>query len=395
MTGTAGALSGVRVVECTHVLNGPYGGRLLAELDAEVIKVEPPNGEFYRRVPIHNMNGESGAFIYFNANKKCVTLNLRHQKGREILLSLASKADVFLENFAPGTMERLGLGYEDIQKVNPEIIYASSTGFGLTGPYKNRPAMDLIVQAMCGLVDITGFADTPVAVGTFITDYVAGMYTALAVISALYHREKTGKGQRIDIGMFDAGVSLCTQKMLYYLEGLGKRGGNSSAVVVPYDIYPARDGNVVILSASDEHWRKLEATIKGSDTAPDQKLRTNSDRTRKREEVDNMVAAWTKERSAKEILDLLDSAGIPCGPVQLLESLLDDPQAKARELFVEVDHPVLKKVKIPGSVFKMSRTPGLVRSPGQPLGHDNYEVYHNLLGYSREEITKLAEERII
>lgn len=389
------ALDGVTVLECGHVLNGPFAGRILAELGARVIKVEPPNGEFYRFVPIHRMDGESGAFTYFNANKKNVTLNLKQEKGREILLSLVEKSDVFLENFAPGALEKLGLGYENLKKVNPGIIYASSTGFGKNGPYKSRPAMDLLVQAMCGLVDINGTEDEPMAVGTFVTDYVGGIYTALGILAALFYRQATGRGQHVDIAMFDAGVSLCTQKMLYQLEGLGKRPGNKSAVVVPYDIYPTRDGRIALVVSGDEMWKKFAGVIGQPGLADDARFATNNERIRNRETVDRITGEWLKGKTTNEAAELLIEGGVACGPVQLLEQLPEDPQVKAREMFVEVEHPKLGKVTIPGSVLKMSETPGTVKTPGYPLAHCNYEVYHEVLGYSADEITRLAKEGII
>lgn len=389
------ALNNITIIECGHILNAPFAGRLLAELGATVIKVEPPSGEFYRHVPIHNMDGESGAFIYFNANKKNITLNLRHDKGREILLSLAKKADVFLENFAPGTMEKLGLGYESLRKVNPEIIYASSTGFGMTGPYKDRPAMDLLVQAMCGLVDINGTADEPVAVGTFITDYVGGIYTALGILAALLYKEKTGVGQYVDIAMFDAGVSLCTQKFLYHLEGVQKRLGSQSGVVVPYDIYPTIDGQIAIVASSDDMWKKLTLVMERPELTVDERMATNNQRVRNRAIVDEAIATWTKGKPTDELTTLLIANGIPCGPVQLLDNLPNNPQVKARDMFVDVEHPKLGKVKIPGSVIKMSETSGSVSTPGYPLGHSNYEVYHDLLGYEMEKIARLAKEGVV
>jgi CoA:oxalate CoA-transferase len=389
------ALKGITVIECGHILNGPFAGRILAELGARVIKVEPLGGEFYRHVPIHTMDGESGSFIYFNANKKCITLNLKTSKGRDILRSLVKKCDVFLENFAPGTMEKLGLGYEDIKKIRPEIIYASSTGFGLSGPYKDRPAMDLLVQAMCGLVDINGTEKEPVAIGTFITDYAGGIYTALAILAALFYREQTGTGQHIDVSMFDAGVSLTTQKMLYELEGLGKRLGNSSGTVVPYDIYESSDGHVAIVVSNDEMWKRLAGVIGRSDLADDPRFTTNDARVTSRSQVDSAISSWTSKNDTSEVVNLLLKAGIPCGPVQTLDDLPENPQVKAREMFVNVSHPKIGKVLIPGSVLKMSVTPGTVTQPGLPLGYSNREVFTDMLGYSEEDIATLSREGVI
>src|SRR5487761_742830 len=255
-----GPLDGVRVLDCTHVMAGPYCGRLLAELGADVIKIEPLRGEWARYfVPI--VDGEALYFMTYNANKRCLSLNLSNEKGKEIFRELIRKSDVFLENYRVGALDKLGLGYNDIKSINPRLIYASISGFGRTGPYSGYVAHDILVQAMAGNVTVTGYPDAPVRAGPAICDLGTGIYTALAIVSALYYRTLTGKGQYIDMSLFDVALSWISEHLTFLQGGLPLRTGNGNPIDSPYNIYKAKDGLVVVIAGEDPQWNKFVEII--------------------------------------------------------------------------------------------------------------------------------------
>ncbi len=392
---TVGALDGIRVLECSFHLNGPYAGRLLAELGAEVIKVEPPGGEPNR----HNsstINGESTFFMNYNTNKKFITLNLKSDKGKEIFLNMVKISDVVLDNFRPGVMDRLGIGYEKQKAVNPNIIYATSTGFGYTGPYMNDAAYDTIIQALTGMIDITGFpGDPPIRSAPAIMDISAGAFTAMAIITALFHKEKTGHGQRIDISMLDVGVSYMIGLYSQLQVGNVEKQGNAVPVLAPYNVYKAKDGWVVIVIGEDAQWEAFIKRIGALEYLYDNMLKLLKDRTAHSDIVDKIVSEWCIKNTVEDVVATVKECGGAACPVKKLGDMIGDPQVIARNMIVNTPHPTIGNFKTIGSVFKLSETPGIIRYPGLPLGYNNNEFYENIMHFSPQFIDNLKKEKII
>ncbi len=398
----AKALDGVKALDFTRVYAGPFCTKLLGDLGAEVIKVEiPGGGDSTRTIPplIKEVEGEGYLFVLLNHGKKSTTLNLRSERGRDICRELTKRADVVVENFAPGVMDNLGLGYEELSKIKPLLIYASVSGFGQTGPRRSQTAYDMVAQAMGGMMSVTGFPDgPPVKAGPCVADFVGGLYATISILAALHHRSKTGEGQMIDISLQDAVWSITAVDFgpNYFLTGeIPQRLGNGLPLVTPYNVYPARDGWVVIVITTVGHWETFLRVIGREDLLGVQKYATMPQRINHRHEVDALVEEWTKTRSVQEIVDELGGAHLPCSPVPEFDEVANDPQLLSREMITEVEQTLTGKVKVLGSVFKLSKTPGEVKSPAPFLGEHNYEVYSNILGYSEQEIKKLQSDGII
>ena len=391
----AGALDGIRVLECSFHLNGPYAGRLLAELGAEVIKVEPPFGEPNR----HNsatINGESTFFMNYNSNKKFITLNLKSDKGKEIFLDMVKISDVVLDNFRPGVMDRLGIGYEAQKRVNPNIIYATSTGFGYTGPYKNDAAYDTTIQALTGMMDLTGFpGDPPIRSAPAIIDISAGVFTAMAIITALFHKERTGHGQRIDISMLDVGVNYMIGLYSQLQVGNVEKQGNAIPVLAPYNVYKAKDGWVVIVIGEDAKWEAFIKKIGTPADLDDDRLKLLKDRTAHSDIVDRIVSDWSIKNTMEYDVAIVKECGGAACPVKKLEDMISDPQVIARNMIVNTKHPTIGNFKTIGSALKMSETPGIIKSPGLPLGYNNDEFYENVMHFSTQFINNLKKEKVI
>ena len=396
----AKALDDIKVLDFTRFMAGPACSMVLAEFGAEVIKVEiPGGGDGMRGTPPFTKGLESGFFIGVNRGKKSVTLNLVSEKGCQIAKDLAKKVDVVVENFSPGVMDRLGLGYEELSKINPKLIYASVSGFGHTGPRNSEPVYDVIAQAMGGLISVTGFPDgPPTTVGPSIADSMGGFYAAMAILAALHYRKKTGEGQRIDISMQDCVWSVTAMQYApgYFLNNeVPKRLGTGIPGSVPYGIYPAKDDHIIIAVVTIGQWESLLRVMGREDLIGVPKYSTQGERTNHRDEIDAMVSEWTKTKSVKEILNALTNVSVPCSLLPTFDEVANDPQLLSREMIVEVEQPISGKVKVPGSVFKMSKTPGDVKLPAPFLGEHNYEIYCEMLGYSEREVRKLADEGVI
>jgi len=395
-----GALEGVRVLDFSRMYAGPFCSMILRELGAEVIKVEfREAGDACRTIPPITEAGEGYVFSILNRGKKSITLELRSEEGREIVCRLISQCDVLLENFTPGVMKRLGLGYEEMSRLNPRLIYASLSGFGQDGPYASRPAFDMVAQAMGGLMSVTGFPDKPpTKCGPAIADLVGGTNTVIAILAALQNRHKTGRGQSIDISLQDSIWLLTAVEALaaYGLTGKSPgRIGNMHPGIVPWNVYQARDGYVVICTVTIGQWQKLAETIGRSDLISDPEQCTMVVRLSRREELDAIVADWVKRYSVAEILQILDKAELPCAPILDTGQIVNDPHMKYRQMTVEVDQLLSGPLKMPGTVFKMSQTPGDPYNPAPFLGEHNSEVYSELLGYSEEKINELMARGII
>ena len=388
-------LSDVRVLDLSRVLAGPYCSMILADLGAEVIKVEMPGrGDDSRAFPPF-LHGESLYYINLNRGKRSITLNLKHPEGRRIFLELVKRSDVLLENFRPGTMERLGLGYEALKRVNPRLIYAAISGFGRTGPYRHRAAYDIIAQAMGGLLSVTGWPDSPpTRVGTAIGDILAALFCCIGILAALWAREQTGRGQLIDVAMVDSVfASLENIPQRYFVEGvIPGRIGNRYEFVYPYDSFRALDGWVIIGVANDRIWRRFIEATGLRHLAEDERFKTNPSRVEHHEELKREIEAWTSKRRVKEIVELLNGYGVPAAPIYTVKDIVKDEHiAEAREMVISLNQPGIGRVNLLGSPIKMSETRPRPRGPAPRLGGDTEEVLREILGLKPEEIERLRE----
>jgi crotonobetainyl-CoA:carnitine CoA-transferase CaiB-like acyl-CoA transferase len=393
-----GALAGVKVLDLTRVLAGPFATMMLADMGAEVIKIEVPGTGDDSRQFGPFVNGESSYYMNLNRNKKGVTLNLKG-RGKEIFLEMVKKADIVVENYRPGTMEKLGLGYEELKKVNPKIVYGAVSGFGHYGPYKDRAGYDIIGQAMSGLMSTTGWpGGEPTRTGTAMSDILAGLSVAIGLLAALRHRDVAGHGQKVDVSLVDATVaSMEIINQIYLVEGrLPQRIGNRYESTYPYDSFKANDGSLVIGAANDKLWQKLCVIMGQPELGEKAEFDTNWKRVQRHEEVKVLVEAWTITKPVKEIVDALLAVGIPAAPINNIEQVVNDPHiAGAREMFVEVDHPKAGKMKITGSHIKLSDTKPCIKTPAPLLGQHNEEVYKDFLGLSADEIAAMKKDGLL
>jgi CoA:oxalate CoA-transferase len=391
------SLEGLRVLDLTRVLVGPYTTMILADLGAEVIKLEiPEQGDDARHYPPH-INGESAYFMSLNRNKQSMTLNLKSEGGKALLLDLVRKVDVLVENFRPGTMERLGLGYETLKAVNPRLIYAAASGFGQTGPYSQQPAYDGVVQAMGGIMSITGQIDgEPTRVGTSIGDIAAGLFTAIGILAAVIHREKSGQGQLVDVAMLDCQVALLENAIARYTAAGEVPGpiGNRHPSITPFEPFATLDGQLMVAVGNNALWVKFCDAIGETGLAADPRFTTNTLRTQNYEALRPLIAASMMQKTTAEWVSILQSAGVPNGPINSVDMVITDPQVVAREMVVDVEHPVAGLTKLPGIPIKMNVTPGEIRQPAPLLGQHTRQILSNLLGYDDETITRLEEEGI-
>jgi formyl-CoA transferase len=390
-----GPLDGIRVLDLTRVLAGPYCTMFLGDLGAEVVKVEQPGvGDDTRGWGPPFTGGESAYFLCVNRNKKSVTIDLKSKEGVALLRRLAERADVLIENFRPGTMERLGLGEKELRAINPKLIYASLSGFGANGPMSDAPGYDLIVQAWGGLMSITGTADgEPSKVGVAIIDLVAGLMLGKSIAAALFAREKLGVGQKIDTSLLEAEVAcLINVGSNYLVEGsIPRRWGNAHPSIVPYQSFKTADGYLVIGVASEGIWRRFCQAIGRAEWADDPRFEKNSNRVENRSLLIGLLGEIFLGRSTDEWLKLLNSAEVPCAPVQTVDQVFKAPQVLHREMLVQVEHPTAGTVRMAGIPVKFSATPASVRLPPPLLGQHTEEVLASWLGMGSEEINELKK----
>jgi crotonobetainyl-CoA:carnitine CoA-transferase CaiB-like acyl-CoA transferase len=391
------ALEDVDVLDVGQIYNGPYCSLLLSYLGANVVKIEPPFGEPLRtRVD----EGEPEELIMLNSCKDGITLNLKADRGKELFKELAAKADVVVENFSVGTMEKLGLGYDVLAELNPELIYAHGSGFGESGPKSEELAMDLIIQAVGGIADVTGFPDgDPVKTGAAVADFAGGTHLAAGILAALYHRERTGEGQYVEVSLHDAIFpALVSQLAVQYRnpEAPSRTGNRHGGLAKsPYNIYETSDGYVAILCASDQHWETLLELIGREDLRDDPQFETNTKRVENVDDVDAIIQDWTKDREKYRIEEALTSAGLPCGAVRTVEEVVNDPHLEAREMVNEIDHPTYGKIKVPGSPIRLSKSDWSDIEPAPTKGEDNSRVLRERLGLSDAEIEVLEADGVI
>ncbi|WP_300523804.1 CoA transferase [Aminiphilus sp.] len=399
MTHSEGALSGLRVLDLTRVLAGPFCTMMMADMGAEVIKIEEAGKGDDTRQMGPFQNGESAYYMNLNRNKKGVTLNLKHPRGKELFLGLVRRADIVVENYRPGTMEKLGLGYEDLRAVNPRIIYAAISGFGHTGRYRMRPGYDIISQAMSGLMSTTGWpGGEPTRTGTAMGDVLGGLSAAIGILAAVHSRGRTGLGQKVDVALVDSCVaSLEIINMIYLVEGrVPARIGNRYESTYPYDSFRAKDGSLVIGTANDKLWRSLCGAMERPDLAEDPRFLTVKDRVAHHAELKPLIEEWTTTLTVDEVYAKVDGAGVPCAPILSIDQVVADPHiAGDREMFVPVSHPKAGETVITGSHIKLSDTPPKVRTPSPALGEHNASVFGELLGLSDAELAALADDGAI
>ena len=395
---TKKALEGVKILDFTRVYSGPYCTMLLADLGAEVVKIEAQGRGDDSRNFYPVKNGVSGYFTYLNRGKKSITLNLKSEKGKQMALELAKWADVVVENFSAGTIGRLGLGYEDICKVNPRIIYASISGFGQSGPYSRKAAYDGIAQAMGGMVNLTGYPDeTPVKVGPAISDAATGVHAAVAILAALWHREHTGEGQYIDMSMMDTVFSFLENSIpIMTMMGINpERLGNGNPGSAPYNLYKCRDGVIMIATANNSLFTRLIGVMGQPELIEDPRFATNPERKLHEHDIDPIVEAWTMQHDAEEIEKMLDAVGVPVAQIKTVEQLIDDPQLNQRDMVIEHDVPGVGKVKFPGNPLKLQKTPPVTDRRAPLLGEDTDDILKEILHCSDDEVKELREEGIV
>lgn len=392
------ALSGLRVIDLTRVLAGPYATMILGDLGAEVIKIERPGEGDDSRSYGPYQNGESAYFMSLNRNKRSMTLDLKQPEGKEIFLGLIKQADILVENYRPGAMERLGLGYEQLREVNPRLVYAAISGFGHTGPYRDRAAYDGVVQAMGGIMSITGSAGgQPTRVGPSIGDLAAGLFGTIGILAAIESRHQTGLGQKVDVAMLDSQVALLENAISRYLVTgeVPRPAGNRHSSIVPFEPFRTSDGEVMIAAGNDALWQKLCTAIGRPDLAADPRFRTNPLRNQHYDELQPLLGAAFAEKTTEQWLAIMDQAGVPNGPINSVDQVLRNPQVQAREMIIDVEHPVAGKVTVPGIPIKLSATPGAIRLPAPVLGQSTDEILRDLLGYNEERIAALKAKGAI
>ena len=390
-----GALEGVTILDLTRVLSGPYCTMLLADMGARVIKIEhPEHGDDTRGWGPPFLGDESAYFLSVNRNKESVTLDFKHPKGRDVLNQLIEQVDVLVENFRPGTMKRAGFGYNDLAARLPNLIYASVSGFGQTGPRHTQPGYDAVLQAEGGLMSITGDADGPAyRLGVAISDITAGMFAAYGVVLALFARDRTGRGQMVDVGMLDAVSALLTyQAEIHLTTGVvPPRMGNRHPTITPYETFDASDGEFVVAVGNDEQWKRLCKVIDQPELGNDPHFNTNRARVAAHDQLQPLLAQVFKSRTRKVWIECLNEAGIPCGAVRNIAEVLADPQLAAREMIVSLNHPTVGPLKMLGVPTKLSDTPGAVRTPPPTLGQHTEYVLTELLDLSADEIVALQK----
>src|SRR5262245_17461859 len=392
-------LDGMLVLDLGQIYNGPYCGLLLGFMGARVLKIESPEGDIVRR---RKRSVEPYPLVMLNSNKESVVLDLKHPDGKAIFLRLVRQADVVVENFAVGVMNRLGLGYEVLRAENPRLVYASGTGFGLSGPYRDLPAMDLTIQAMSGIMNATGYADRPpVKAGPAVCDFLGGVHLFAGILGALLHRERTGQGELVEVAMLEAAVMALASALGVHMDGDTKippRTANRhpALAMAPYNVYETRDGHVAIFTASDRHWDSITRVLGREDLLDHADYATTPGRAARVEEIDAMVSEWTRDRTKDDVMAILTKAHVPCAPVRTAAEVASDPHLHARGVWVDVDHPRRGKTRVPISPIRLHGSdPAAVTRRAPLLGQDTDRVLEELLGMGADELAALHAAGVI
>jgi CoA:oxalate CoA-transferase len=393
------SLEGIRVIDVTTFMSGPFATMVLGDLGAEIIKIEQAGaGDSSRQIPPYYHDGENLYYISLNRNKKSVTLNLNTDKGKEILYGLVKKADVFIDNFRPGVLIKLGATYERLREINPKIICCSITAFGPDGPYGKRPAYDLTVQAMSGAMSMTGEKEgrRPLRLGVPMGDLASSMWALTGILAALHHREKTGEGQLVDIALLDSLAAFITYPALYYSYAgeVAKPLGSGHQAVVPFDAFKTKDYYVAVCCGNEKFWQLLCDALELKELKSDPKFSTLGDRLKNKKELNAILNDVFARKTNAEWLLILDKAGVPCGPVNTIDKVFEDPAIQHRDMVISVDH-FGTELQFFGNPIKMSATPiSEYRTPPR-LGANNEEVLGEYLGFSAQDVKQLKEEGIL
>ena len=393
-------LEDLTILDLTWVLSGPYASMVLSDLGADVIKVErPPWGDIARTTGPYQ-NGWSGYFFSINRGKRAISIDLGEEEGRELFRELASQVDVVMENFTPGTMERLGVGYEALAERNPGLICASTSGFGQTGPYRERPALDIIVQGMGGIMSITGEpGGPPVRPGASYGDIAAGLYTSVGILAALHERSRSGLGQHLDISMLDCQVSVLENAfMRYFVTGTPPEPiGTRHPSATPFQAFPTADGWIVVALGfgTENQWGLLCGLLGLPDLIDDERFNTSPRRTKNHAILEPMLFEAFRKRPSQEWLEDLLQVGIPCGPVNTIPQTAEDPQVQARGMLREVTHPEAGTIPIANTPFRMSRSEAGIKGPPPSFGEHTRDVLHELLGYGDAEVEALEAKGVV
>ena len=390
-------LTGIKIVDLTRILAGPFCTMLLADMGAEVIKIEPPGEGDPLRAQGAIKDGLSWYYVSFNRNKKSVTLNLYSKEGKEVLASLIRQSDVVVDNFRPGVIEKMGFPYTHLKGLKPNIIYCGITGFGATGPYKDRPAFDFIIQAMSGLMSLNGKeGEEPIRVGPPISDLIGGIYAALGIVGALFHRAQTGQGQEVQTSLMDGLISFFGYMSASAL-ATGEaplRTGNDHPIVAPYGLFKATDGDLAIAPSNEQVYQKFLSALGLNHLNNDQDFATNDLRMANRKKINAIVQEKIGTNSRAYWVDYLNRAGVPCGTIMNLKEVFMNPQVLHQEMVLEVEHPGHGRVKMTGFPIKLISTPSRIRLPAPKLGEHTEEILRSL-GLSQDTITELQQKGAI
>ena len=391
-------LSDIRVMDMSRVLAGPYCTMIMGDLGADVIKVEPPEGDETRGWGPPFLDTESAYYLCVNRNKRGVVVNLKTEEGKTILRELARQSDILVENFRPGTLRRFGLDFASLRSNNPRLIYCSISGFGQTGSLCDRPGYDFMIQAMGGLMSFTGEPEgEPMKVGVAVTDIIAGLYAVIAIQAALQVREKTGVGQYIDISLFDSQLAwLANVGSNFLVSGsLPKRYGNAHANIVPYQSFATSDGYFALAVGNDRQFQRLCNLLGHPEWSIDTRFMTNKGRVDYRDDLIPLLQAALLARPAEEWLAALEAAEIPCGPIHTLDKVFAEPQVTEREMLIGMEHPVTGNIAMVGSPLKMQATPVSYRLPPPRLGEHTSQVLKDVLGYSDHQVQDMINRKIV
>lgn len=393
-------LAGITVVDLGQIYQGPYATLLMAKAGAQVIKVEPRKGEPARLRAAVGMSA-TFPFAMLNSNKLGVSLDLKHPKGKELLKRLVAKADVLLENFAPGVMDRLGVGWGVLREVNPRLVYASGTGYGLDGPDRDNLAMDLTVQAASGIMSITGFPDgPPVKAGPAIVDFMSGIHLYAAVVTALFERQITGEGRLVEVAMQESVYPTLASNLSFLYNSKGEippRTGNrhGGLSIAPYNVYATADGHIAIITVTEDHWHGITEAIARPELKADPRFMSNPERVKRMQEVDDMVEGWTRTKPRDEAIAILRRCRVPCAPVRNLKEVINDRHMHERGMLEEIDHPEFGRITVPTSPLRYHGADKVATTPSPKVGQHNGEVYGGWLGLSEAEIAALKADGAI
>lgn len=392
-----GPLKGIRILDFTRAMSGPFGTMLLGDLGADVIKIEPPGGDDTRSWSPPEVNGISSYFLSANRNKRSICIDLKKKGSEEIMRDLMKRADVVVENFRPGTADRLGIGYAQTKNLNDSLIYCSISGYGQTGPYRNQPGFDLTILARSGLMSVTGEPGrAPVKFGIPITDITTGMFSAISIISALFNRKSTGKGQYIDMSMMDSSMLLLTHQATGFFATGSDPGpmGSAHSSIAPYQVYKTGNGFVSVAVGSDKLWHAFCIAMGIPEMINDPRFCNNEKRVENRDYLNERIGMAMESLSTEEVIKALDNAGVPASPINRMSDLVNDPQVRERGMFQEVVHPEYGRTVGLGNIFRMSDTPGSVRMPPPTLGEHTTEIMKEL-GLEDRDITDLMKKGIL